>query len=131
MRYLTSLLCCLALVAGCTTTERVDPEAVCDQCKCDCPKTRMEDLDFFGVYYSTCVEYVTEMREVYVACGDSETIPDVGTCVWYWWEGGQPATGCAAMLSELAQVKALPQAEWCDHLRPKEERTPCKHGVRL
>lgn len=140
MRYLISLLCCLALVSGCTpqnVTEEVDPTAVCDLCDCDCAcecpaPTKMEDLDFFGVYYSSCVEYLTELKEVYNACDDTETIPDVETCAWKLWNEGMtnggPYSGCVARLREVAEIKMLPPAEWCDRLIP--ERVLCEHGIR-
>lgn len=135
MRYLISLLCCLALVAGCDpeSREKVDPASICEQCECKCPEpVKMEDLDFFGVYYSSCVEYLVELQEVYNACDDTETIPDVETCAWKLWNEGMPNggpySGCVARLREVAEIKMLPQAEWCDRLIP--ERVLCEHGIR-
>lgn len=137
----TAIIVVVCLVAGCTPQagmdgvngekgEKGDPG---EPGVCNCPEPpKMEDLDFFGTYYSSCVEYITELREVYVACDDTTTIPDVETCVWTLWNNGEAngsaSSGCVRKLREVAELKMLPQADWCDRLVP--ERMQCEHGIR-
>lgn len=132
--WIFSLLMFLVII-GCepaTRVEEVDPQAVCELCSCKCAPTKMDDLDFFGIYYSSCVEYIIELKEVYNVCGDTKTIPDVDTCVWALWNGGEangtPTSGCVKRLREVAEIKMLPQSEWCGRLIP--ERMLCEHGIR-
>lgn len=93
---------------------------------CRCPETRMEDLDFFGVYFSPCVEYVNDLQALYVHCGDYDTVPDVDTCVWHLWnEYGAGKGACVSRIVEIAEARRDPLV--CERIRPN--LALCEYGL--
>lgn len=129
------VLSCLVLSACAPEPEPLDPadfEKLCDQC---CPETKMEDLDFFGVYYSSCVQYITDLKALYKGCRDTTTVPDVATCVWILWEqgmtNGSPTSGCTLRVLEIAEVMSLPVGDRCLKVVPAGNLMLCEYGVRL
>ena len=120
MKRLAMMVLVAGLLAGCQAEA---PEKVCD-----CPEVKMEDLDFFGVYYSSCVQYITDLKEFYDLCGRPDIIPDVQTCVWATWNNSTNSGGCVIRLKEIAEVMALPDP--CSMFRGGRSGT-CEYTIRL
>lgn len=135
--------CLFLLGVGCAPAGDADPEkgeisdcSVCAECA-ECQKCRcqMADMDFFGTYYSSCVQAVRDSKALLDDCGRGEVMPDVETCVWYWWNDGRRngngrKSGCTRRVGEVAWVRAQPVEEQCDYVCEPGEGVFCESCLR-
>lgn len=127
MKSLLTMVLVAMLLAGCAGG---GGSSDCEQCTCDCPVVKMTDLDFFGTYYSPCVEYVRDLKALYESCGNYVTGQDTDACLWSEWNEGTPPNVCANRLQEIAYVNSLGDGDRCEHVNVDPgSMGSCEYGV--
>jgi hypothetical protein len=104
-----------------------DDCSVCEECaECQKCRCKMTDLDFFGTYYSSCVEAIRDIKALLDECGQGRVMPDVETCAWRWWNAGERNgtgiySGCTGYVAQAAWIRSQPPEDQCGYVCGPED----------